>query len=107
VDEFEQQRLDDPDALAACLGAMQADLLRVGFQLGDAVKRLLAGRPLSAENLQDIEPSLNIYLRVARQNERYGQLDLRRAEQQASASHGPAMERELTQSEGPLRQVPK
>jgi hypothetical protein len=92
VDEYEENGLRSPDAMDACLAAVQADLMRVSFKLGPALEQALATPPINGESLRDIAAPLDMYLRVTRQIDRIGQLDLRRSEVQqvgAAAQEAP------------------
>ena len=82
VDQYEREELENPEAFQACLAAIQADQIRIGFALGAAVKQLLTGAQASTEHIREVEPSISIYLRVTRQIERFRQLELRQAELQ-------------------------
>jgi len=94
VDEYEVQGLKNPEAFEACFAAIQADQIRIGFALGEAVKQVLSCVQTTPQTFQELEPSLSIYLRVTRQIERYRQLELRQAEveQVATAAHVHASE---------------
>jgi hypothetical protein len=85
ADEYERQGLQYPNAFDACLAAIQADQIRIGFALGEAVKKELGRGNVAPETLGQLEPSLNMYLRVTRQIERYRQLEIRHAEVQREA----------------------
>jgi hypothetical protein len=85
VDQYEREELEKPEAFQACLGAIQCDLIRVGFALGDKVKQLLRSAQATPDEIREIEPPLNFYLRVTRQIERYRQLEIRQVELQQNA----------------------
>jgi hypothetical protein len=82
VDEYETKGLVKSDPFDACLTAVQAGQLRIGFELGDTVRQLMSESELNAETIHQIAPSLDIYLRLNRQIERFRQLELRQAQSQ-------------------------
>jgi hypothetical protein len=85
VDQFEEERLNDPDHNVACLGAVRADLFRMSLPLGYALQQLLADAQSMPEIIVDLENSMNLYLRLTKQNERLYQLELRQTEQARAA----------------------
>jgi hypothetical protein len=82
VAEYEKQGLDKPEAFEACMAAIQADQIGIGFALGAAIKQKLTESQARPEMLLELEKPLDIYLRVTRQIERCRQLEIRQAEVQ-------------------------
>lgn len=82
VKEYEAKGLRNPEPFEACLAAIQADQIRVSFSMKHVLQQIFADAQASLESIPDMERVLNLYLRVTRQIERYGQLQIRQAELQ-------------------------
>lgn len=77
IREYVMQSLRITDALRANVGLINSDLMSTAAALQQAVQAAMVGGPLSLEQLAEIEPALNILLRVVRQVDRFAQLEMR------------------------------
>lgn len=76
VDEYEAQGLQQPGPFESFLSAVQADVIRAAYDLGDAAEQALAGRT-TVEGKWDAEQKLNDYLRIIRRIGRNALLEIR------------------------------
>ena len=86
VAEYESVGLEKLDPLEACLAAINADLIRISFSLGDVIQQSLATETATAETVRRVEATLNNQLRVTRQIDRFAQLEVRAAEARLEAA---------------------
>ena len=82
--------LHDPER--AGFGAVNAELMAVTCHLADVLTRGFAVPPPSIDGMQKMLPVLDTCHRLARQIERFGQLDLRIAMYREHQQHGLAAE---------------
>jgi len=82
--DYLQSSLANRDPSAACLGALNCDLIETARHLHDPIRRALTDGPLTIENLSKLLPALDAELRLARMVERIAQFEQRRARQKRS-----------------------
>jgi len=91
IRDYEQEVLNDPDALAANLGAVNADLMWISYRLGKVTRAALARSTNPLEDLAGLLPAINASAQVARQIHRLAEFDSR---QRGGAANGaPAASR--------------
>jgi hypothetical protein len=88
VAEYESIGLEKQDPLEACLAALNADLMRTSFGLGDVVQQALATGPASDETVRRVKGTLDIYLRVTSQVGRFSELEYRASEARYKSTRG-------------------
>jgi len=77
IDDFQRNALADPDALQANLGAINGGLMRLSYRMEAAIEASLAQIRDPAERFERLGPAIDTFLKVARQIDRYAQLDRR------------------------------
>lgn len=75
VDDHLRESLDKADSLEANLGVVSADLMRMACRLTVAIEESLGKRSL--EQIDKLVPTIDAYLRIARQIDRLAMLDRR------------------------------
>ena len=75
VDDHLRESLDKTDTLEANLGVVSADLMRMACRLTVAIEESLGKRSL--EHIDKLVPTIDAYLRIARQIDRLAMLDRR------------------------------
>jgi hypothetical protein len=90
IQEYLVESLQQLDALEANLGAAAADLMSLGCQLKVAIEESLAETPHALERFQRLQPAISEYLKVARQIDRYAQLDQRLRERRTGGQAPPS-----------------
>jgi hypothetical protein len=77
VVDYQAQSLGKPDALQANLGSLNSGLMRIALNLDEALEQALSGGPRTVERVQKLLPAIETHLRVARQVDRFAQLEMR------------------------------
>lgn len=77
VDEYQQKALKVSNPLRAILGSVNSDLCKVGFHVAHTVIEAAKQIDRSTDRLHQLTPNIDVQLRVARQVERFAQLELR------------------------------
>lgn len=98
IGDYQQAALAYPDPLAANLGALNSDLMRISYRLMRATDKALA---LSANPLEDFDtlrPALEACSHVSRQIHRLSQLDCRL---RSSRPRKPTTSRSAMPASGP------
>jgi hypothetical protein len=94
VRDFLIASLANPDPLRANLGSISSGLMRISQSLEEGIQRALGNGHVSIEQLQKVLSPIDTYLRVTRQIDRFGQLDMRveevRRGKQPAVSSPPA-----------------
>jgi len=75
VDDLLRESLDKVDTLEANLGVVSADLMRMACRLTVAIEESLGKKSL--EHIDKLVPTIDAYLRIARQIDRLAMLDHR------------------------------
>jgi hypothetical protein len=75
--DYQVSSLGREDALQSNLGSINAGLMRVALWLEEIVQETMEGGPRTMERLQRISPAIETHLRVARQVDRFSQIELR------------------------------
>jgi hypothetical protein len=87
LDDLTAEALEEPDALRATVKAATAQLLDIGYRMGDEIKANLGSRPAKPKAHQDGAGTLNTFMLVHRQITRYVQLDQQWTSEKASNEH--------------------
>jgi hypothetical protein len=82
IDQFERNGLKSADDYEACLAAMAADNIRFTFDISDRLKAGIAAGSGTVEELDQLKPALDLFLRYNKFNERLAQFRLRVVESQ-------------------------
>lgn len=87
ISEYRETSLSKGDPLEAALGAYNADLITIGSHVQEAIKAYLATDPCNIDRIQTALPILGTALQVARQIDRFSQIELqeRRRRQEVAA----------------------
>lgn len=88
INDYHASSLRQEDALNAAIGVYNADLLWIGAHVQKAIKQYLADSPCTLEYLQRVAPTLETSMQVARQIDRFSQIELqeRRRREKIAAS---------------------
>lgn len=94
IRDYQEESLGRADALSACLGASNADLMRISYRLSKAVDATLASSAPALEPSSNVYPAMDMLSRLNRQVEHFAELEVRMREasarpQQAPAQRGP------------------
>ncbi|HEV3343907.1 MAG TPA: hypothetical protein VG125_26270 [Pirellulales bacterium] len=74
--------------LHASVGSTNAGLMCINAYLEDTLVQALAAGPSSPEHLQKLQPTIDTYLRVTRQIDRFTQLELKGKSRRSSSLDG-------------------
>lgn len=80
VADYQSDAAALPDPLRANLGLMNAGLMRIGQAIDEAVDQALRDGPTTIEQLDRLRPTIEMYLRITRQVDRFAQLELKTRE---------------------------
>lgn len=80
VRDYQAKSLAKEDDLEANLGSINSGLMRVALWLDEAIEEALESGPRSIERLKRMLPAIDTHLRVARQVDRFAQIEIRAAE---------------------------
>ena len=80
IADYEAAGLAKPDPFDACLVAVNADLIGIASEMGEAIKQTFTKGMPTAEDMRRLSPALNDYLKVTRQLDRLMQMQVRSAE---------------------------
>ena len=75
LEDLTTEALKDPDALRATVKAATAQLLDIGYRMGDEIKATVGSHPARSKSHQDGMGAINALMLVHRQITRYVQLD--------------------------------
>jgi hypothetical protein len=75
IRDYEQEVLDDPDPLAASLGATNADMMRINHRLMKAINEGFARFANPLEDLPNLLPAVNVCSQFTRQIHRLAEFD--------------------------------
>ncbi len=75
--DYRQEVLAKADALEANLGAVNSELMSIGYRLHQAIEAAMEVAPGALDDFQKLMPAIDNYLRIAKQIDRFAQLDLR------------------------------
>ncbi|MGO8691453.1 MAG: hypothetical protein ACLQLG_17660 [Thermoguttaceae bacterium] len=75
LEDLTIEALQEPNALRATVKAATAQLLDIGFRLGDEIKGTISTQPAKAKSRQNGVGAINTLMLVHRQVTRYVQLD--------------------------------
>ena len=78
IEEYLARALANPDALAANLGAINSDLMRIGYRMMGVINQALAESPQTQKELGKLLPAIGISTQLARQIHRFAEFDARR-----------------------------
>jgi hypothetical protein len=77
VSAYGAAALSKRNALLANVGAINSGLMTVNLYLEQSLVQALATGPPSDERLEKLRPSIDMYLRVTRQIDRFAQLEIK------------------------------
>ena len=80
VADYQAKSLAREDDLEANLGSINSGLMRVALWLDETIDQVLESGPRSVERLTRMLPAIDAHLRVARQVDRFAQLEIRAVE---------------------------
>ena len=83
--DYLREALARDSALEANLGAVNSDLLMMGYRLKQAIDEAMAATPAALEQFQRLMPAIDSYLRLTKQIDRLAQLSLRLASPREAA----------------------
>ena len=83
--DYLREALARESALEANLGAVNSDLLIMGYRLKQAIDEAMAATPAALEQFQRLMPAIDSYLRLTKQIDRLAQLSLRLASPREAA----------------------
>lgn len=78
--DYQARSLEKDDPLEATLGSVNSGLMRTALWLDEATEKVMDSGPPDVERLAQIAPAIDTYLRVARQVDRFANIELRAAE---------------------------
>ncbi len=78
--DYQTKSLEKTDALEANLGSINSGLMRIAVSLDETIEQAIESGPRTLERVQRILPAIETHLRVARQIDRFAQIDVRAAE---------------------------
>jgi len=88
VIEYEINGLERPDPLEACLAALNANLMRTSFALGQVIQHVLDAGPATEETVRRAAGTLDKWLRVNNQIGRFAEFEVRAANARYKATRG-------------------
>lgn len=77
IQDYVRQALDDPDALAAILGATNAAMIGLNYQIMEAVRAALAKAANPLEDVPNLLPAFKTCSQATREIHRLAQVDRR------------------------------
>jgi hypothetical protein len=77
IDDLSAESLQNPDSFQACLGAAIAGIMKNDQILQERITRALATDSGALSDVAAVVPTIDISLRLERQAERYGQLNIK------------------------------
>ena len=81
LDDFERSAVELPDPLQSVLRGAQADLQRIGYQLGHSLTAALqTDADPTVTQAKDLVPAIETLLKVSRQADRFANLEQRQIE---------------------------
>ena len=80
VMDYQAKSLEKTDALEANLGSINSGLMRIAVSLDEMIEQALESGPRTLESVQRILPAIETHLRLARQVDRFAQIEVRAAE---------------------------
>lgn len=94
ISDYQASALAKEDPLQANLGSINSGLMGIAVQMDVVIQRMWSGKTESIERIQKTLPALDAYLRVARQIDRYAQIELKAsAPRKAETGSTPAKPR--------------
>ena len=72
--------LEKKDALEANVGSVNSGLIRVAIWLDETIEQAIESGPCSIERIESVSPAIDTQLRVARQVDRFAQIEIRSTE---------------------------
>lgn len=78
--DYLAKSLKKKDALEANLGSINSGLMRVAVWLDETIEQAIESGPPSIERIESLLPAIDTQLRVARQVDRFAQIEIRAAE---------------------------
>lgn len=85
IDEYEQDALNKEDPLAACVGALNAGLLRIGLRNEQAIHKAIEDDVGNIMDRPQLQRAIGTHLGLTRQVDRFANLEARLAEAQMQA----------------------
>ena len=80
VIDYQAISLKKNDALEANLGSINSGLMRIAVSLDETIEQAIESAPRTLDRAQRILPAIETHLRVARQIDRFAQIEVRAAE---------------------------
>ena len=77
VNEYLSKSLAKRDPLEANLGSVNSGLIRVAVQLDETLRKAIESGPRTLEFMHQLEPSIELALKLARQIGRFADVELR------------------------------
>ena len=75
IRQYQNDSLQQPDALQANLGAVSSDLMLLAYRLHETINRSLAGSSNRLERFAKLSRAIETYLKITRQIDRLANLD--------------------------------
>lgn len=85
--DLEARSLAAAAPLDACVGVVNCGLIRTCFAVQEGIDLVLASGPIRVEQVQELVPSIDVLLRLARQVDRFAQFAGRAAESRQGSRH--------------------
>jgi hypothetical protein len=89
VDAYLEKVLAKKNSLQANLGSINSGLMRIAVHMDEVINENLALGPASLDQIQRLAPTIETYLRVARQVDRFAQLETRAGQSPAKVAAPP------------------
>lgn len=89
--DYQQKAIKTADPLVATLAVINSDLMGMAFRLSKAIDGAVGEGAAGLQELRQVDPALNSYLRVAKQIDRFTQLGIHlgKPERSAGATASP------------------
>lgn len=78
--DYQGQALANVSPLESNLGSINCGLLRMALRLEETIEATMVRTPVSAERMERVYKAIDTHLRVARQIDRFAQVELRAAD---------------------------
>ncbi len=93
VQDYQSQALAKTNALEANLGSVNSGLMGISLQLDHAIRKTLDASPDMIERVQKLLPTIETHLKVARQIDRFTQLELQMSASRKKKARKPTKAR--------------
>lgn len=97
--DYQKKAVKNVDPLVASLAVINSDLMGFAFRLSQAIDGAVGEGAASLQELHQVDPALNSYLRVAKQIDRFTQLGIHLGKPQGSAVAATSPTKKRTSSQ--------